>query len=158
MEPLFDESDHERIRHFIESDIGVQLPPSKQELVEGRLRRRVKKLKFKTFSAYLDWALDSPEGHCEKTHIINAITTHKTFFFREPEQFEFLNSDVIDALEERRVVEKRDKLRFWSAGCSTGEEAYTLAMVLNERAEKKRNLAFHILASDVSNVCISMGE
>ncbi len=139
-----------RIAEFIDGEVGIQLPDSKHTLVEGRLRKRLRQLGFNKFKDYLDHALGSPEGKHERLHLIDAITTNKTSFFRESEHFRYLVDKSLSAIEKKRRSDDRRELNVWSAGCSSGEEAYTLAIVLTEAAEKFRGLRFRILATDIS--------
>jgi chemotaxis protein methyltransferase CheR len=102
-----------------------------------------------TLSDYCDY-LFSGEGMKEELHcMIDAVTTNKTDFFREPSHFEFLSKTAVPSLIKRgrgRAI----ALKCWSAGCSTGEEPYSLAMVLNDLAERHEDLRFSILATDIS--------
>ncbi len=139
-----------RVSEFVGREVGIQLSAAKHTLVEGRLRKRVRQLDFKGFKAYLDWVLDSPEGKHERLNLIDAITTNKTDFFREPEHFRYLVEQALPVMEKNRRREGRRELSIWSAGCSSGEEPYTLAIVLNEAAEKHPGLQFGILATDIS--------
>lgn len=149
--PQLTRHDHERVKNFIESEVGIMLPPDKNSLVESRLRRRVILLGYPSFSAYFDWSLGSYEGRSERVHIIDSITTNKTFFFREVEQFDFLLEHALPSLERERSHHMRDRMHFWSAGCSSGEEPYTLAMLLLNASEQTRGLVFRILATDISH-------
>jgi len=143
-----------RVAEFIDREVGIQLPVSKHTLVEGRLRKRLRKLDFKSYKDYLDYVLDSPEGKHERLHLIDAITTNKTDFFREPEHFQYLVENALPEIEKKRRREGRGELCVWSAGCSTGEEAYTLSIVLNEATELDSGLTFNILATDISESCL----
>ncbi|MGB0468292.1 MAG: CheR family methyltransferase [Pontibacterium sp.] len=139
-----------RVATFIGREVGIQLPASKRTLVEGRLRRRLRALNFSSFSTYLDWVLSDPEGRHERLHLIDSITTNKTDFFRESEHFKYLTEIALPELESRRWQYRRQGLEIWSAGCSSGEEAYTLSIVLNEVAERQSDMRFRILATDIS--------
>ncbi len=149
------ESQLKRVADFIGNEVGIQLPMSKQKLVEGRLRRRLKILGYSDFKNYLDYTLESPDGELEKLQLIDVITTNKTNFYRESDHFDYLSSDAVAELEKIKKNESRRELNFWSAGCSTGEEPYTLSIVLNEIAAKNKDLKFNILATDISHSCLS---
>lgn len=144
-----------RVADFIGSEVGIQLPVSKQKLVEGRLRRRLKALNFDDFKSYLDYTLESADGELEQLQLIDVITTNKTNFYREAEHFSYLEKTAIVELEKNIKREARRELNIWSAGCSTGEEPYTLSIVLNEIASKKSGFRFNILATDISHTCLS---
>ncbi len=144
----------QRVITFIDREVGIQLSVSKHTLVEGRLRRRLHQLGFKSYKAYLQFVLDTPEGKHERLHLIDALTTNKTDFFREPIHFQYLVDDALPELMNQHKSEGRRKLHVWSAGCSSGEEAYTLAIVLNEALEKFAGIRFSILATDISKSCL----
>lgn len=153
-------NDHElkRVSDFIGNEVGIQLPASKRTLVEGRLRKRLRELGFDSFKAYLDHVLESEDGALEKLQLIDVITTNKTNFYREAEHFEYMVNSAIPELDKIRQMESRRELNVWSAGCSTGEEAYTLSIELNEVISKQRNFMFNILATDISHSCLSKGS
>ena len=142
--------DLRRVSEYIGAEVGIQLPPAKRSLVEGRLGKRLRRLGFSDFTAYLDHALDAPEGTTERIHLVDAITTNKTEFFREPQHFGYLVEHVLPEFERAQPLTAGRELAVWSAGCSTGEEPYTLAMVFNEAAMQRPGLRFSILATDIS--------
>ncbi len=122
-----------RLSDFIQAEFGIKMPPAKKVLLESRLQKRLRKLELKTFEEYHDY-LFSPEGRTnELPQFINQITTNKTDFFREPNHFDFLTQEALPILLENDQ-RTNNSLTIWSAGCSTGEEPYTLAIVLNESA------------------------
>ena len=120
---------------------------TKKLMLESRLNRRLKTLGMDSFSDYVDHVFEGG-GEYEIIHMIDLVTTNKTDFFREPEHFDILCDRVLPELVEANGEAHR--LSIWSAGCSTGEEPYTLAMVLSEFGEKNLRFAFDILATDVS--------
>ncbi len=141
-----------RLSAFIHTECGIKITEGKKVMIEARFQKRLRVLGIKTFGDYCAY-LFSPEGmEHELHHMIDAVTTNKTDFFREPSHFEFLVNTVLPELiaPRRSVVGK--KIAFWSAGCSTGEEPYTLAMVINEFAERDAGCGFawSILATDIS--------
>lgn len=139
-----------RMAEYIESNFGIKMPPAKKTMLESRLRRRMLRAGFDSFSAYLDYIF-SPRGRREELpHTVDAITTNKTYFFREPEHFKILCREIIPRLTAARTLKDHEPLSIWSSACSTGEEPYTLAMVLSEYAEGHRDFTFTILASDLS--------
>ena len=144
-----------RIASFIDKEVGIQLPVTKRSLVEGRLRKRLRLLNFNDFKDYLDYVFNCADGESEKIHLIDVLTTNKTNFYREPEHFEYLVKSVVPNLESIVKADSRHEINVWSAGCSTGEEAYTLSIVLNDYAASKANFKFNILATDISHVCLT---
>jgi len=152
------ERELKRVSVFIGNEVGIQLASSKRKLVESRLRRRLKALGFNDFTSYLDHTLDSADGELEKLQLIDVITTNKTNFYREADHFDYLVQSAVPELEKIKKNEGRRELNIWSAGCSTGEEAYTLSIILNEIAVKNRDFQFNILATDISHSCLTKGS
>lgn len=136
-----------RLSDLIAREIGIQMSPQKISMVQSRLLRRVRELQLGSLEAYCEYLFDGPEHHGERTHFINAITTNKTDFFREPEHFRILTSVI---LPEWTASRRGGRLLAWSAACSTGEEPYTLAMVLSDYGQEHPPFDFQILATDVS--------
>ena len=130
---------------------GIHLQDTKKLTVEGRIRKRMKSLKMDSYSTYINYALSETGMKEELIPLIDVVTTNKTDFFRENAHFEYLSQTVLpNFIEKSRSRERGNYFQFWSAGCSTGEEPYTLAIVLNEFAESNRDFRFMIYASDIS--------
>ncbi len=129
---------------FISDKCGIKLPPSKKIMLEGRLRKRLRALNMNSFDSYCDYLFKNRGAAGEIIHMIDVVTTNKTEFFRESSHFDFLMEKALPDL-----VRRYRKINIWSAGCSTGEEPYTLAMVLSQFAEN-RDLRFSIFATDIS--------
>lgn len=138
--------DFNRLSQEIYAVCGIYLPENKRTLIEGRVRKRLKLLGMSSFGQYLDFLLSENGAQNEFIPLIDAVTTNKTDFFRENAHFVFL---IEQALPEMISASQRI-FSFWSAGCSTGEEPYTLAIVLNEFLEKIAYSSFSIYASDIS--------
>jgi chemotaxis protein methyltransferase CheR len=136
--------DSAALRGLVEAELGIQMPATKASLLSSRLQPRLVALDLPSLSAYRDY-LHGPGRAAELVELTNAVTTNKTDFFRETEQFDFLLATSVP--EARRAGAP---LRCWSAGCSTGEEPYTMAMLLAEEARAAPGLAFELLATDVS--------
>ena len=145
--PLSDK-DFSRLKEFIYRECWIKITEAKRTMVEARLQKRLRGLGLTSFSRYCDY-LFGPRGMEEElVHLINVITTNKTDFFREPAHFHYL---VRKALPEMlRQSSGRRTIMVWSAGCSSGEEPYTLAMVLKEFVAERREIDFLILATDIS--------
>ncbi|MBI5740179.1 MAG: protein-glutamate O-methyltransferase [Nitrospirae bacterium] len=147
---VLSEKDFRRLSGFIHNECGIKMPEAKKVLLESRLRKRLRVLGMRSYSEYCDY-LFSPEGtNSELVHMIDVVTTNKTDFFREPRHFDYLVRTALPELISRYGATIRRKYIVWSAGCSTGEEPYTLAMVLSEFAEKQHGFYFSILATDIS--------
>ncbi len=126
---------------------GINLQVGKEELVKSRLLKRLRALQLEDFDAYLKH-LEAPEGEQEFFTLIDCITTNKTNFFREPEHFEYLEKAILPSLAGR-------KLRIWSAGCSSGEEPYSLSIRLHEALPEIESWDIKILATDISTRVLS---
>lgn len=144
------ERDHKRVANFIKRTAGIQLPANKRYLIEGRLRKRQRLLGYSELKAYLNFVFESDEGQGERINLIDAMTTNKTDFFREPEHFNYIQQQIMPELAAQRKTGWAKPLRIWSAGCSSGEEPYTLAMVLSEARRRHPGFRFEITATDIS--------
>lgn len=150
MDAKLSEKDFARLSHFIHLECGIKMPIPKKVMLEARLRKRLRTLGLESFEEYCDY-LFSPEGMLkERLLMINVVTTNKTDFFREPRHFEYLTKEAVPELIRLCGAGTRRPLSVWSAGCSSGEEPYTLAMVLSEFAVHNPGFFFSILASDIS--------
>lgn len=134
-----------RLAGYIYDYSGIKMPESKKTMLEGRLRRRLRAVGVDTLDAYCDFLFDEANLASEGLHLINAVTTNKTDFFREPAHFDYLEQQVLPRLAARGIA----SIRAWSAACSTGPEAYTLAMVLDDYAQRHGGPNFGILATDL---------
>jgi chemotaxis protein methyltransferase CheR len=129
---------------------GIYLAPAKRQSVEGRLRSRVRALGFPGLTGYLDYLMSGEGQSQEFVHFIDCITINKTEFFREPDHFSLLQERLLPELLDSCGAGKRYPLRIWSAGCSSGEEPYTIAMTVNEFASSRQPYRFSVLATDIS--------
>jgi chemotaxis protein methyltransferase CheR len=151
--------DFYRLSAFIQNEYGIKMPDIKKTLLESRLQKRLRSLEIKTFKDYCDY-LFSPEGMTvELPHFIDKITTNKTDFFRENEHFDYLTSRILPSIIGKKRGEY-NTLRIWSAGCSTGEEPYTLGMVVKDYLETNRisNFRLSILATDISHEVLRVAQ
>lgn len=145
-----------RLASFIEGYAGIKMPPVKKVMVEGRLRRRVNALGLPSLDAYCDHLFDHGDLEGEVIHLIDAVTTNKTEFFREPQHFRFLVDEGLPALA-KSGAGTGQTLHAWSAACSTGAEPYTLAMVLDEFGQLFRGYRYSILATDICTDVLGKG-
>ncbi len=147
-----------RLSKFIHSKLGIKVPPVKKTMLEARLRKRLRHLGIRSYDEYCDY-LFSPEGlQDELHHMIDVVTTHKTDFFREPVHFDYLAQKALPALLSKDFPGGGKRLVVWSAGCSTGEEPYSIAVVLSEVSRKLKRFQFLVLATDVSRQVIETGR
>jgi len=143
------DKDYRRFSEFIHAECGIKLPVSKKTMVEARLQKRLRVLGLSSFREYNEFIF-SPSGLSEElSHLIDAITTNTTEFFRESKHFDIMNQTVLPHFLASRGL--AHPVRVWSAGCSSGEEPYTLAMVLSEFAERTPGFRFSIMATDISS-------
>ncbi len=142
--------DFDRLARFVNGHTGIRLPPVKRAMVEGRLRRRVRALGFADFGAYCAYVFKENGLAQEGEFIIDAITTNKTDFFREPDHFRLLERMVLPQLALEGRIGFAEPLLMWSAAASIGAEAYSLAIVAAEFAERHRGFRYSVLATDIS--------
>ncbi|MGE0370258.1 MAG: protein-glutamate O-methyltransferase CheR [Gammaproteobacteria bacterium] len=147
-ELVFTDTDFDFIRRLVAEKTGIALSEQKRELVYGRLAKRLRSLDLQSFAEYCSHV----EGNAEELHeLVNAITTNLTSFFREPYHFDYLRDTLLPALLRSNADSRR--IRIWSAGCSTGEEPYSIAMVLRDALSSAQGWDAKILATDIdSNV------
>lgn len=147
-------ADFTRLSELIYSITGIKLPPAKKVMLEGRLRKRMHALKMRSLDQYTEYIFNTAPSSPEYVHMINAVTTNKTDFFREPEHFHYLTEAVLPELVRIQGLGTRKRLVIWSAGCSSGEEPYTLAMVLKEFGSQYPRFNFLVLATDISTAVL----
>lgn len=149
--------DFTRIADLIGEEIGIKLPPGKRLMIEGRLRKRVRALGLANLSDYSAYLFNNDGLRAERPYLINAVTTNKTDFFREPEHFDLIEQKLVPDLLKLRRNERQPLLKMWSAASSTGAEVYTLAMVLADLAAQRRDFRFSLLGTDISTTVLEQG-
>lgn len=142
--------EYEQLSEFIRDRCGIKIPPAKKTMLESRLQKRLRALKISSFREYCDVLFRSSGGADEIVQMIDAVTTNKTDFFREPAHFSFLADIALPAFLGENTQGAGKAFAIWSAGCSTGEEPYTLAIVLSEFASRRPGFRFTITATDIS--------
>jgi len=146
-------ADFGRLRSLIYEQSGINLNADKKTMLELRIRRRLRSLSLDSYADYCQY-LFGPHGQKEElVHLLDVVSTNKTDFFREPEHFKFLVRKAVPELMSRNQSGR--PLVVWSAGCSTGEEPYTLAMVLKEWGEANPGFRFQVLATDLSHTVLA---
>jgi chemotaxis protein methyltransferase CheR len=147
--------DFARLTTFIYSEAGICLGTEKKTMLEGRLKRRLRELEIDSFKHYCEYLFGPAGLKDEKVSFIDVVTTNKTDFFREPRHFDYLTQHALSNMAERA---EGQPVVIWSAGCSSGEEPYTLAMVLSEYAEAHPGFRFRIMATDISTVVLAKAQ
>jgi len=147
-----------RISRFIDKEYGIQLSPSKKIMVESRLQKRLKKLNIKSFTEYADFIFSPPGEKAEMTSMVDLITTNKTDFFRESDHFEYLQNNILPESFSGSQSGSKDVCNVWSCGCSSGEEPYTLAMVLSEYAEISPSFKYRVKGTDISSEVLAKAK
>jgi chemotaxis protein methyltransferase CheR len=152
----FDDCDFVKIARLVRQQAGITLTERKRDLVYGRLSKRLRALGLNDFRAYIAH-LESPAGGAEIGQMINAITTNLTGFFREPHHFEFLAEEGLGPIVKSRLSVNR-RLRIWSAGCSSGEEPYSIAMTVRTVLGNDANWDAKILATDIDTQMMTTAQ
>ncbi len=148
--------DLDRVCSLVYQHSGINLNAEKRIMLEGRLKRRMTSLKLDSYSEYCKYLFAGDRDPNEITQLIDAVSTNKTDFFREKEHFEVLLAKVLPALAARNGTVR--EIVLWSAGCSSGEEPYTLAIVLTEYARLHPAFRFRILATDISTSVLEKAQ
>jgi chemotaxis protein methyltransferase CheR len=147
--------DYARLCELIYAEAGIHLGTERKTMLEARIKRRLKVLNLDSYRDYCDYLFGREGLKAELSHLIDVVTTNKTDFFREPGHFDFLVERALPELAERLAGKQ---FTIWSAGCSTGEEPYTMAIVLSEYAQTHPGFRFRILASDISSIVLAKAE
>jgi chemotaxis protein methyltransferase CheR len=150
--PTFSDHDFLTVRQLMKRRTGIDLSEKKRTLVYSRLSARVRALGLPSFGEYLERV--GQESDEESTHFVNALTTNVTQFFREAHHFDTLKTSFL-----REVLARRqDKVRIWSAGCSTGQEPWTIAMTLASALKSATRPAVQIYATDIDTNVLAQAE
>ncbi|MBI4620019.1 MAG: protein-glutamate O-methyltransferase [Desulfobacterales bacterium] len=141
------DNDFKKIVRLVYEQCGINLHDGKRELVKARLSKRLRETGFTSFADYCRYVV-SEKGGCELTSMIDSISTNMTYFFREDVHFQKLRTIIPAMTQEKGHNGHTPKLRIWTAGCSTGEEPYSLAITLKEHSS---TIEATILATDISS-------
>ena len=154
----FSDRDYQTIAEFVHKTAGINLLEGKKELVRTRLGKRMRQLQMKDFRTYFQHVMKDETGE-EIIFLLDSLATNLTSFFREDQHFKFMAKNVLPNLENRRRAENSRKLRIWSAACSSGEEPYTIAMVILEKSPYfGLGGDCRILATDISTKVLDMAK
>lgn len=146
------DSDFNRLAKLVMDVAGIVLSDKKRAFIHSRLGRRLRQLGLTDFGAYCR-LLETKDGEDERANLINAITTNHTAFFREMHHFDYLAKVVLPTIAGAADASKR--LRIWSAGCSTGEEPYSIAMTLRSQQSLLKGFDIKVLATDLDTNVIA---
>lgn len=150
----FSDKEFDAVAKVAQREFGLHLEKSKKQLVYSRLSKRLRTMGLANFFDYLDH-LNSPAGQAEKKAFISALTTNVTHFFREKHHFDFLQETVFPELKKRALSGER--VRIWSAGCSAGQEPFSLALTLLGVFPDAAKYDIRILASDIDEEILGKG-
>jgi chemotaxis protein methyltransferase CheR len=154
MDDRLSKRNFDALSRYIYDYSGIKMPITKITMLEGRLRRRLRATGIGTLDAYCDYLFKQNGLVTESTYLIDAVTTNKTDFFREPKHFEYMQRVALPEM----LASGHTRLRFWSSACSTGAEPYTMAMVLEEFASANREVEYRILATDLSTDVLDIAK
>jgi chemotaxis protein methyltransferase CheR len=152
---LLSSEDFRMLRDVIGARMGLSLPPSTRPSLERRLRERLAVLNLETFAEYTQYLSFDPGGGDEWDALYDLLTTSETYFFREDYQLRAFQDEVLPQLVE--LAKPRKRLTIWSAGCSTGEEVYTIAMLVHE-SNLVPGWDVRVFGSDISKRCIDVAR
>lgn len=158
-QPELTDAEYQTIANFVHKASGINLLDGKKELVRARLTKRIGQLEMKNFKTYFQYVMSDNTGD-ELVFLLDALATNLTSFWREPQHFDFMAKTFLPELEERRRRPGgSSRLRIWSAACSSGEEPYTIAMVVLEKSHYFANGGdFRILATDLSTKVLNVAK
>jgi chemotaxis protein methyltransferase CheR len=155
-EEAISNADFVRLRSFIYAQSGINLSVEKKTMLELRIKRRLKDLNLTSFSEYCEYLFGRQGQKNEIVHFLDVVTTNKTDFFREPDHFDYMVQKALPEILARKGCERQ--MLVWSAGCSTGEEPYTLAMIMNEFGQSHAGFQFRVLATDLSTTVLDKAK
>jgi len=140
--------DFNRLSEFVFTQSGIKMPPVKKIMLQSRLQKRLRELKITSFKEYADYVFSTEGQKKEIIHMLDVVSTNKTDFFREPVHFDYLNDSVLEEYIKENKLNYNFKV--WSAGCSSGEEPYTIAITLQEFKNKNQKFDYSITGTDIS--------
>jgi chemotaxis protein methyltransferase CheR len=145
---LMTDEDFGKLSSFVYEELGIKMPYAKKTMLQSRLQKRLADLKIGSFKDYIEFVFSKEGQEGEIIKMIDLITTNKTDFFRESSHFDYLTSTVLP--EYCSGKQNRKIIKIWSAGCSSGEEPFTISIVLREFFQNHPEFDFEIFATDIS--------
>lgn len=137
-----------KLSSYIFDNYGIKMPVEKKVILQCRLQKRLKELQINDFKEYVDYVFSADGQSKELKHMIDVVSTNKTDFYREKDHFELLNDNILAELTSG--TEFKEPMSIWSAGCSSGEEAYTIAFTIEEFQARNHHFDYKIYGSDIS--------
>jgi len=148
----------DRFSALITRELGIRMPPAKMTMLQSRLQRRMRELNIASLDEYEQLLSTDGGSSDELIHFFDIVTTNKTDFFREPQHFEHLTKTALPTLARELGLESRWSFKLWCAGCSSGQEVYTLCMALSEYAAAHSGFSFSLLATDISTRILEQAQ
>lgn len=145
---LMTDEDFGKLSSFVYEELGIKMPYAKKVMLQSRLQKRLADLKIGSFKDYIEFVFSKEGKEVEIIKMIDLITTNKTDFFRESSHFDYLTTTVLPEFCSGKQNKKT--IRIWSAGCSSGEEPFTIGIVLREFFQNHQDIDFEIFATDIS--------
>jgi len=153
--PRLTDEEFDKFAKLIYDESGIFMKPTKITLLSNRLRKRLQSLKLSSFSEYYSYVMKQTDRTREIEELLDVVSTNETYFFRNERHFEALVERLLPDIASR----KKDKtLRIWSAGCSTGEEPYTIAICLNEKRSLLAGWNIEIMATDIAYTVLEFAK
>jgi chemotaxis protein methyltransferase CheR len=152
------DEEYNLVTAFVYKNIGINLSDQKKTLLMGRLQKILRSFKFTNFSEYYNYLLNDKTGSA-LSELATAISTNHTFFYRESDHFDFFFHTTLPKIEEQLKLSNSNDIRIWSAGCSSGEEPFTLIMLMKEYfGNNYSRLNAGVLATDISEKALSIAK
>jgi chemotaxis protein methyltransferase CheR len=137
-----------QLSEFISGQSGIKMPPVKRIMLQSRLQKRLRHLKMHSFKEYIEYLFSQEGQKKELVHMLDVVSTNKTDFFREPVHFDFLREQALPEFRDKFSANR--KMKIWSAGCSSGEEPYTIAITMEEWKAENAAFDYSIVGTDIS--------
>lgn len=148
-ELVLKDSEFQKFSRYVYDICGINLHQGKKELLKARLGKILRQRDFRSFREYYDQVVNDRSGY-ELILLLDSISTNLTYFFREPKHFDFLRTKALPEIIDSKASSTDNNIRFWSAGCSSGEEAYSIAIAVGEALGNMKKWWIKILATDLS--------